>query len=76
MPRKTNVPFPILGFQPLAGSEPLVREDVAMQAVIAGSAVEFSPDEMQQLLQRCVEELCIMRSRGNIYFVLQVLYKC
>ena len=69
MPRKTNVPFPILGFQPLTGSEPLVREDVAMQAVIAGSSVEFSPDEMEQLLQRCVADLRIMRSRGNVYFV-------
>ena len=50
-------------------SEPMVREDVALRAVISGSAVEFSPEEMEQHLQRCVEELRIMRSRGNVYFV-------
>ena len=50
-------------------SEPMVREDVALRAVISGSAVEFSPEEMEQHLQRCEEELRIMRSRGNVYFV-------
>ncbi len=50
-------------------SEPMVREDVALRAVTAGSAVEFSPEEMEQHLQRCVDELRIMRSRGNVYFV-------
>ena len=50
-------------------SEPMIREDVALRAVNAGSAVEFSPDEMEQLLQRCVADLRIMRSRGNVYFV-------
>ena len=47
----------------------MVREDVALRAVNAGSAVEFSPEEMEQHLQRCVKELRIMRSRGNVYFV-------
>ena len=47
----------------------MIREDVALRAVNAGSAVEFSPDEMEQLLQRCVADLRIMRSRGNVYFV-------
>ena len=42
---------------------------MALRAVISGSAVEFSPEEMEQHLQRCVEELRIMRSRGNVYFV-------
>ena len=50
-------------------SEPMVREDVALRAVTAGSAVEFSPEEMEQHLQRCVDELRIQRSRGNVYFV-------
>ena len=50
-------------------SEPMIREDVALRAVNAGSAMEFSPDEMEQLLQRCVADLRIMRSRGNVYFV-------
>ena len=34
-----------------------------------GSLVEFSPDEVERHLQRAVEELRIMRSRGNVYFV-------
>ena len=53
----------------VAGSELVIREDMALASISAGSAVEFSLDEMQQLLRRCVEECEIMRSRGNIYFV-------
>ena len=49
--------------------EPLVCEDVAVRAIRAGSLVEFSPDEVERHLQRAVEELRIMRSRGNVYFV-------
>ena len=49
--------------------EPLVCEDVAVRAIRAGSSVEFSPDEVERHLQRAVEELRIMRSRGNVYFV-------
>ena len=51
------------------GGELVIREDMALASISAGSAVEFSLDEMQQLLRRCVEECEIMRSRGNIYFV-------
>ena len=47
----------------------MLREDVAMRAIREGSLVEFSPDEVERHLQRAVEELRIMRSRGNIYFV-------
>ena len=53
----------------VAGGELVIREDMALASISAGSVVEFSPDEMQQLLRRCVEEGEIMRSRGNIYFV-------
>ena len=53
----------------VAGSELVIREDMALAAIRAGSAEEFSPYEMQQLLRRCEEECEIMRSRGNIYFV-------
>ena len=53
----------------VAGGELVIREDMALASISAGSAVEFSPDEMQQLLRRCEEECEIMRSRGNIYFV-------
>ena len=53
----------------VAGSELVIREDMALAAIRAGSAEEFSLDEMQQLLRRCEEECEIMRSRGNIYFV-------
>ena len=53
----------------VAGSELVIREDMALAAIRAGSAVEFSPEEMEQHLQRCVDELRIMRSRGNVYFV-------
>ena len=53
----------------LALGEPLVCEDVAVRAIRAGSLVEFSPDEVERHLQRAVEELRIMRSRGNVYFV-------
>ena len=53
----------------VAGGELVIREDMALASISAGSAVEFSLDEMQQLLRRCVEECEIMRSRGNIYFV-------
>ena len=49
--------------------EPMVREDIAMQAIHAGSALTFSPREVERHLQRAVEECSIMRSRGNIYFV-------
>ena len=37
----------------VAGSELVIREDMALAAIRAGSAEEFSPDEMQQLLRRC-----------------------
>ena len=47
----------------------MVREDIAMQALRAGSALTFSPREVERHLQRAVEECSIMRSRGNIYFV-------
>ena len=53
----------------IAGGELVIREDMALAAIRAGSAEEFSPYEMQQLLRRCEEECEIMRSRGNIYFV-------
>ena len=49
--------------------EPLVCEDVAVRAIRAGSSVEFSPNEVERHLQRAVEELRIMRSRRNIYFM-------
>ena len=49
--------------------EPLVCEDVAVRAIHAGSLVEFSPNEVERHLQRAVEELRIMRSRRNIYFM-------
>ena len=42
---------------------------LAARAVRAGSLVEFSPDEVERHLQRAEEELRIMRSRGNVYFV-------
>ena len=51
----------------VAGSELVIREDMALATIRAGSAEEFSPYEMQQLLRRCEEECEIMRSRGNIY---------
>ena len=49
--------------------EPLVCEAVAMRAIRTGSLVEFSTNEVERHLQRAVDELRIMRSRGNIYFV-------
>ena len=49
--------------------EPMVREDIAIRAVHAGSVLTFSPWEVERHLQHAVEECRIMRSRGNIYFV-------
>jgi hypothetical protein len=49
--------------------QPLVCEAVAMRAIRTGSLVEFSTNEVERHLQRAVDELRIMRSRGNIYFV-------
>jgi hypothetical protein len=49
--------------------QPLVCEAVAMRAIETGSLVEFSTNEVERHLQRAVDELRIMRSRGNIYFV-------
>ena len=53
----------------VALGEPLVCEAVAMRAIRTGSLVEFSTNEVERHLQRAVDELRIMRSRGNIYFV-------
>ena len=47
----------------------VVREDIAIRAVHAGSVLTFSPWEVERHLQHAVEECRIMRSRGNIYFV-------
>ena len=53
----------------VALGEPLVCEAVAMRAIRTGSLVEFSTNEVERHLQRAEDELRIMRSRGNIYFV-------
>ena len=50
-------------------SETMVREDIAIRALHAGSVLTFSPQEVERHLQHAVEECKIMRSRGNIYFV-------
>ena len=43
-----------------------------MQAIHAGSALTFSPREVERHLQHAEEECRIMRSRGNIYFCMSV----
>ena len=52
-----------------ASSAGIVREDIAIRALHAGSVLTFSPQEVERHLQHAVEECKIMRSRGNIYFV-------
>ena len=49
--------------------DPSMSEEDALRAVGAGSAENFTADEMQAYLARMVEENMLMRSRGKLFFV-------
>ena len=49
--------------------DPSMSEEDALRAVGAGSAENFTADEMQAYLSRMVEENMLMRSRGKLFFV-------
>ena len=49
--------------------DPSMLKDDALKAVAAGSAEDFTEDEMEAYLDRMVEENMLMMSQGKLFFV-------